>query len=114
MKDKNGKWIDYHTRQNVIERNERIKARLLVSLGTFCVFCGETDPVVLEVDHIIPHPRVQGLRKGFPVLLAQLRREDESPFNLQVICANCHARKTKMERVAGYGFPARQSRGASE
>ena len=58
-----------------------------------CVVCGESDPVVLQFDHIDPSTKkasvsrlMSGTRKWETIL-----KEIEK---CQVLCANCHARKT--------------------
>jgi hypothetical protein len=60
-----------------------------------CVVCGEADPVVLEFDHI----------NGKDTTIANLIRLDVPLWRLQVeiekcqvLCVNCHKRKTAKER----------------
>jgi 5-methylcytosine-specific restriction endonuclease McrA len=77
--------------------NEQAVSRLFAVLGAWCRFCGETDRVVLQVDHCIPVGRRHG---GVASLWRRLRLGKESPHNLQVLCANCHARKTAIEARA--------------
>jgi 5-methylcytosine-specific restriction endonuclease McrA len=75
----------------------RRRITLLELLGAFCRFCGETDDAVLVFDHIIPvGHKARGVRAGSD-LLCLMRRGLLSPFSIQVLCANCHARKTRME-----------------
>ena len=57
-----------------------------------CVDCGEGDPVVLEFDH------VRGKRSEVSVLAgmgASLRRIAEEIACCEVVCVNCHRRRTK-------------------
>lgn len=61
-----------------------------------CAVCGETDPVVLEFDHIRDSKSLCVSRAchrmwGIP----RLRKEVEK---CQVLCANCHKRKTAKEQ----------------
>jgi 5-methylcytosine-specific restriction endonuclease McrA len=86
--------LAYQTRY-ASTRTANARARLLKILGPFCAFCGETDDVLLEIDHKAPI-RSRERRGPVPILLA-LRTGRENPFNLQVLCANCHTRKTKTE-----------------
>lgn len=55
-----------------------------------CVDCGETDPVVLEFDHLRD--------KKFGVAAGLRDREWQSVLNemakCEVVCANCHRRRT--------------------
>lgn len=60
-----------------------------------CVLCGETNPIKLEFDHIIPVnsakiPRLQTWTKR--------KQTEPSDKNVQVLCANCHRIKTHRER----------------
>lgn len=64
-----------------------------------CVDCGETDPVVLEFDHVrgLKKYFVSTLiRKGYPILT--IKREI---MKCDVRCANCHRRVTA-ERLNHY------------
>lgn len=95
----------YHRDRPWIRKNaaDKMKQRLADYLGGCCAFCGETDRVVLEFDHRAPllrsdEKRAMG-RTGPGHLMSALRKGTENPFNLQVVCANCHARKTAMERA---------------
>ena len=61
-----------------------------------CVECGESDPKVLEFDHIIGE-KVKAvsdmvrLGYGLDTIVAEISK-------CQVLCANCHRRKTYSER----------------
>ena len=59
-----------------------------------CVDCGETDPVVLEFDHLRD--------KEFDIAQALPYRNWESILiemkKCQVVCANCHRRRTAQRR----------------
>lgn len=58
-----------------------------------CITCGETDPRVLEFDHIDPKTKsfqlADGPRKGYSVDTIQSEMD-----KCQVMCANCHRRHT--------------------
>ncbi len=76
------------------------KNRLLDIFGGWCALCGEKDPVVLMFDHKAPIHRNDGRRgsAGSNSLLSNLRKGADNPFNVQVLCGNCHMRKTSIER----------------
>jgi hypothetical protein len=58
-----------------------------------CVDCGEKDPVVLEFDHLDPSTKIfeigEATRMGWGLerILAEAKKCD-------VVCANCHRRRT--------------------
>jgi L-lysine 2,3-aminomutase len=56
-----------------------------------CVDCGETDPIVLEFDHLrdkIANVSAMALAKRpWRVILAEIEK-------CEVVCANCHRRRT--------------------
>lgn len=60
-----------------------------------CVICGESDPAVLEFDHI--NGKEENISKLVTnaVSIARLQQEID---RCQVFCSNCHARKTAKER----------------
>jgi 5-methylcytosine-specific restriction endonuclease McrA len=66
-------------------------------LGNKCVYCGEKDKWVLEIDHIKPIRRaIRGSFVGKTLYRAILNGKTE---NLQLLCANCHKRKTILEQM---------------
>ncbi len=91
-------------RQRKRERYERVRESLLEVLGPFCKLCGETDTGVLVFDHTAPigHKSHRYAYGNAERLKLNLLRGKENPFNLQVLCANDHTRKTRDERAAGY------------
>ncbi len=96
-------WYHEHKEENREAKNQRTmdarnRARqyVLDYLSTHpCVECGESDPVVLEFDHLDNKDRAisEMIRDGVP--LDKLERE---MTKCQVLCANCHRRKTNQEK----------------
>jgi ribosomal 50S subunit-associated protein YjgA (DUF615 family) len=80
---------------NARRRRQRIVAERTAALVSFlhrhpCVDCGETDPLVLEFDHLEDKEFNigQGLRdRAWREVLAEMKKCD-------VVCANCHRRRT--------------------
>jgi hypothetical protein len=61
-----------------------------------CVDCGETDPVVLEFDHLRDKSFSIGpelSRKRWQSILDEIEK-------CEVVCANCHRRRTARRRAA--------------
>lgn len=59
-----------------------------------CVKCGETDPVVLEFDHVEPTEKLKAVSQ----LVCYSRKTlEEEIKKCQVLCANCHRRKTAIQ-----------------
>jgi hypothetical protein len=55
-----------------------------------CVDCGETDIVVLEFDHL----RDKRANVSYLIQTAEIRRIKEEIDKCEVVCANCHRRRT--------------------
>ncbi|HEX2996304.1 MAG TPA: hypothetical protein VHP14_15870 [Anaerolineales bacterium] len=86
-----------NVRLNTIEyRNEASEYSWNYLVTHPCVDCGESDPVVLEFDHV-RGKKVAAvssmIRSGF-----QLERIKEEIEKCEVRCSNCHRRKTAKER----------------
>jgi hypothetical protein len=61
-----------------------------------CTDCGEQDPVVLEFDHLRDKSFAIGpalARRSWPIILAEIEK-------CEVVCANCHRRRTARRRGA--------------
>lgn len=78
----------YYRKRREWYSNQRKK--LVNLLGGKCVVCGETEEDFLEFDHIKP---VRGKREGNSIM--QVKKH---PERFQLLCANCHRRKTSNER----------------
>jgi hypothetical protein len=56
-----------------------------------CVDCGESDPVVLEFDHLRDKvaniSKLAALKRPWEIILAEIAK-------CEVVCANCHRRRT--------------------
>ena len=59
-----------------------------------CVDCGERDPVVLEFDHL----RDKSFSIGFGLTQRRWQRILEEIDKCEVVCANCHRRRTARRR----------------
>jgi hypothetical protein len=85
----------HHRRRNNALKAQRVREAQELVLAFVrahpCVDCHETDPVVLEFDHLGPkRAEVSTLvRRGVlePVLVTEIAR-------CEVVCANCHRRRT--------------------
>jgi hypothetical protein len=81
-------------------KDERHKIRqnlvLELLLKKSCVDCGESDPIVLDFDHINPKKKEfcvsQGVRDCRPIEIIL-----EEISKCEIRCANCHRRKTSRE-----------------
>jgi hypothetical protein len=90
-------------KKRVFERNKRIRGTLLKQLFDYltehpCVKCGEADPVVLEFDHL------RDKTTEISNLIARSyswERVLEEIAKCQVLCANCHRRKTAIDQNWG-------------
>lgn len=74
---------------------ERIRQFLADHLaGHPCVDCGETDPVVLEFDHV----RGEKIAEVSKLARSSVARVAAEVAKCDVRCGNCHRRKTARER----------------
>src|SRR5207253_676741 len=66
--------------------------------STRCNDCGEADPIVLEFDHVGPKRRNVGalVAEG-----ASIRALEAEMAQCEVVCVNCHRRRTILQR-GGY------------
>lgn len=86
-------------RQKSVRKDHRLRMRTLGALGGRCVKCGFSDERALEIDH------VDGLECGsrnhrktkvkYRAILAGVIPLRE----VQILCANCHAIKTREEKA---------------
>lgn len=88
--------IDYY-KEKAIKHNAEYRLRNLQYIVDYlkqhpCVDCGETDPIVLEFDHISDKEYdVSKLNhSSFETLLEEIAK-------CEVRCANCHRRKTSKQ-----------------
>lgn len=72
--------------------HERLRNYLLAYYRSHsCVDCGESDPIVLEFDHVKGKTRGISVMLTSAVSIATLEREIAK---CEVVCANCHRRRT--------------------
>jgi 5-methylcytosine-specific restriction endonuclease McrA len=83
-------------------RGQRLLSRKQTVINAFkglhgCATCGEKDPVVLDLDHLDPATKSPKLRQS---RWAHLNWIDfyEELTKVQVLCANCHRRKTSVNQ----------------
>ena len=103
------KWDETHTEQRmalIAGRRERNRQEVFAAYGGFeCAWCGETDPDVLEIDHVnndgAAHRRelTTIIGRGGSAMYTWLRSNGFPP-GFQVLCANCNKRKYHQHRRA--------------
>lgn len=94
-------------RREVKQRqHRRDRFRALRAIGGKCVHCGISDPLVLQFDHINGQGdarrrregRIRGSKGSSRSLICQILYGGIDRSTLQVLCANCHSRKTYAEK----------------
>lgn len=85
----------YSRNQQAILNNKRFVLDYL--RDNPCVVCGEDDPIVLEFDHRDPEHKTLEIAKMVVQASSRLRIQTEIA-KCDVLCANCHRRKTSKER----------------
>lgn len=85
-------------KQDQLETNKRLRERNRLYIWEYlsrnpCVRCKEADPIVLEFDHLESSTKVADV--GTTVRrLWNIKKIQEEIDKCQILCANCHRRKT--------------------
>ena len=85
-------------RKRVNDNNKKLKKRNAEYICNFlsanpCVVCSESDIVVLDFDHIDPKTKYKTISEMIRTA-SSLEKIIEEIAKCQVLCANCHRRKT--------------------
>lgn len=82
-----------------VRYRDKIKLEMVEAYGGKCIGCGESDPVVLTLDHINNDPEIErdyfGYKngRGGDKLYTKLKQEGWPKDRFQLLCHNCNARK---------------------
>lgn len=84
---------------------DQLKLEMIEAYGGKCLDCGETDPIVLVLDHINDDANIEkelyGLNaRGGHKHYARLKKEGWPKDRFQLLCANCNLRKEHLRRRA--------------
>lgn len=93
--------MPYKKREDLYKAQKRHRIRIRTQLFNYlidkkCVDCGESDPIVLEFDHINPLNKFKQISRllsghySWDSVLKEIKKCD-------IRCANCHRRKTYKE-----------------
>jgi hypothetical protein len=87
-----------------VRRRQRLQTLVLEYLLEHpCVDCGETDPIVLEFDHLRDKvaniSSMINVRRPWQAIVEEIAKCD-------VVCANCHRRRTAM-RINSFRYQQR-------
>lgn len=94
-----------HYRRNkgdYLDSQERIRDRNAQYVwgylqGKSCAVCGESDPIVLEFDHRNPGQKECSIADAVRERKFSLSRLQTEIDKCDILCANCHRRKTASE-----------------
>jgi hypothetical protein len=101
MLDRATRWrAEHHTRSNETRRQKgaTVRAWLQGYKATHpCVDCGESDPIVLQFDHLPEFGR-SSRRHCVSSRTMSWKALKEEIAKCEVVCANCHCRRTYSRR----------------
>lgn len=91
---------------NAQRREQRMRDEMIAAYGGKCAQCGEADPDVLELDHVSGNgaqhrEQVAGARNRS---IKYWLRANNYPPGFQLLCANCHRRKSRREWRQRWGL----------
>lgn len=78
-------------------RYQKMRIHTLDFLGGRCAVCSFSDYDVLQIDHIIPIKLSAGKRMSNNQMFFHILNGNISKNELQILCANCHMKKTVLE-----------------
>ena len=90
-----------HCAKYYSDYREKLKRETIAAYGGKCVVCGETDFVVLVLDHIhddAKQDRNENKHNGGYKMYQYLKRENWPKGKHQVLCHNCNFRKEYFRR----------------
>jgi len=80
-------------RKRALANRRRYRTELLQAYGGKCACCGEDWEAYLELDHVNGDGHLH--RASVPHVWSDLRKRGYPQEGYQILCANCHAAKTK-------------------
>lgn len=98
--DKNKDWMAPHYRQANLRQYYKVKDEIFHTLGSRCSRCGYQDWSVLQIDHVFGGGGKERAKYGYTKTFYKIREElragtDEGQY--QLLCANCHQRKSRVQ-----------------
>lgn len=80
---------------------EKNREAIFSIYGGKCNSCGESDPIVLDVDHVQDDGAAHRAEKGFgQLLMKDILNAGYCPERFQLLCKNCNWRKEHARRIA--------------
>ena len=110
---KQREWNRTHPKYTFVAGASR-RMRSYSVLGGACTICGDSDPTVLQFDHTENDGNIHRgeIGQGSAALISWiLKNPIEARSRLQLLCANCHARKKSIfNSIEGYQDTAKKRR----
>jgi hypothetical protein len=92
------RYVDQARIRKYVLRRERTAYLIKFFASHPCTDCGEDDPVVLDFDHVNPETKSFDVSQALPFRSWQSILEEIA--KCEVVCANCHRRRTARRRGA--------------
>jgi len=100
--------MPYKNKEDLYKKQKEIRIRNRTFLMDYlkkhpCISCGESDLRVLEFDHIDPTTKKESVSKMVSSKHYSIKRIEEEISKCQVLCANCHRKKTHTDLALWWG-----------
>lgn len=89
------------SRKYARKSRDKTRSKVIEMYGGKCARCGESDPIVLDIDHVQDDGAEHRREMGFGnLLVSDVLKKGYRPDKFQMLCKNCNWRKEFARRIA--------------